>query len=108
MTGPSGVPFQDVRPVGERVPQVTWSQVTEDEVAGRVESAWGYRFDLANLHHAHGHAAPTPAGSRRRHATSTNAGTTTARARPGHRTTRPGTVKEGTSGTLSLNPPAEF
>jgi amino acid adenylation domain-containing protein len=42
-----GVPFQDVRPPGERVPQVAWHEVTEDEVASRVEAIFGYPFDLA-------------------------------------------------------------
>ena len=42
-----GVPQQDVRPVGERVPVVLWSQVPEPELADRVELACGYPFDVA-------------------------------------------------------------
>src|ERR1700678_950485 len=42
-----GEPFQDVRPAGERGPQVAWRQPGEDEVAGLVEAAFGYPFDLA-------------------------------------------------------------
>jgi nonribosomal peptide synthetase DhbF len=42
-----GVPFQDVRPAGERVPAVVWSQVAEDEVSGRVQAACGYPFNVA-------------------------------------------------------------
>src|ERR1700722_9823077 len=42
-----GEPFQDVRPAGERVPTVAWHDVADDEVAARVEAAFGSPFDLA-------------------------------------------------------------
>src|ERR1700678_1581972 len=46
--GADGVPCQDVRPAGERVPAVAWHEVPEDEVAGLVEAACGYPFDLGS------------------------------------------------------------
>jgi hypothetical protein len=43
-----GEPFQDVRPVGERVPEVGWHEVAEGEVAGLVEEFFGHPFDLGS------------------------------------------------------------